>query len=113
MSINFGRLLAGTKSTTKGKAGALKVGDLIKPSLRSDGGEGFVMRIGRVMRGETYASRKNPIQLTVKIQTKDGQEKEETLPVTDADGVHLGKVNKAEVEAMLAEISRMEVVEIK
>ena len=112
MSINFGQLLAGTK-TSKGKAASIRIGDLIKPALRSDGGEGFVMRIGRVMRDGAYASRKNPIQLTVKIQTKDGQEKEETLPVTDADGVHLGKVNKAEVEAMLAEISRMEVVEIK
>ena len=113
MSINFEQLLAGTKSTSKGKAGALKVGDLIKHSLRSDGGEGFVMKVGRVMRGETYASRKNPIQLTVKILTKDGQETVETLPVTDADGVHLGRVSKAEVEAMLAEIKQMQVVEIK
>jgi hypothetical protein len=111
--LSFTALL--NRNTVKGavKASSLKVGDEIKPSLRSDGGKGLVLVVGRVTHEDgTYASKKNPVNLTVAIKTAKG-ETSETLTVTDADGCHLGEVVKADVEDMIEAVTSMTVTEIK
>ena len=112
--LSFTALL--TKSAVKGasKATSLKVGDVVKPALRSDGGKGLVLVLGRVTHADgKYASKKNPLALTVAIETTEGEKVTETLTVTDADGCHLGGAERAEVEAMIASIKTMTVTEIK
>ena len=111
--LSFTALL--NRNTVKGavKASSLKVGDVIKAGLRSDGGKGLVLVLGRVTHEDgTYASKKNPVTVTVAIKTAEG-ETSETLNVTDADGCHLGEANRGDVEAMIKAIVTMTVTEIK
>ena len=114
MPLNFSALL--NKTTSKGatKATVLKEGDVVHPTVRSDGGHGFVLKLGRVVNASgTYASKKNPINITVEILSKDGEKDTQTLAVTDADGVHLGVTDRVEIDKMLASIESMTIKEIK
>ena len=111
--LSFASLLNRTSVKGVSKATSLKVGDSIKPSLRSDGGKGLVLVVGRVTHEDgKYASKKNPVNLTVSITTAEG-ETSQTLNITDADGMHLGDVNRSDVEAMIKAITSMTVTEIK
>jgi hypothetical protein len=111
--LNFASLLNKANKPAS-KAGFLAVGDVVTPSIRSDGGKGLVLKLGRVCHSDkSYASKKNPISLTVEIKTKAGETTTEVLSVTDADGCHLGTAERSEVEAMLAQIDTMTVKEIK
>ena len=111
--LNFTSLLSkASKSPTK--VAFLCVGDSIKPTIRSNGGTGLVLVLGRIGHADgSYGSKKNPVSLTVEMKTKDGETQTETLCVTDADGVHLGTATRSEVEAMIASIASMTVKEIK
>ena len=112
--LNFSALLKGKTEKAGQKAGFIKVGDVVTPSLRSDGGKGLVLKIGRVAHADgSYASKKNPLSVTLEIKEKGGETSTQTLAVTDADGCHLGVADRAEVEAMLATIETMTVKEIK
>jgi len=91
------------KKAVAGKGGTcLKVGDSISLRLRNDGNGGFVLVVGRVLVGDKYPSRKNPVSVSLELRGKDGKVQEEVLQVMDVDGVHLGKCNKEDVEKMIA-----------
>lgn len=111
--MNFSSLLKTTSAPAAKGGNTLVVGSVIHPRLRSDGGKGLVLVLGRVTRNGAYASRKNPISLTVKIEDLSGKHTTETFCVTDADGVHLGAVNRKQIEETLAQISNMTVTEVK
>jgi len=97
---------------TQAKAGVLAVGQTIRLHTRNDGNGGLVLVLGRIMRDGKYASKKNPIAVTLDLTTKEGTTSE-TLSVTDADGVHLGAADKAAVETMIKSLVKVVVKEIK
>ena len=101
-----------SRNQAKAGAGVLAVGQTIKLHTRNDGNGGLVLVLGRIMRDGKYASKKNPIAVTLDLTTKEGTTSE-TLSVTDADGVHLGAADKAAVEALISTLTRVVVKEIK
>ena len=112
----FNALLKSAKVSAK-VAGVLSAGSIVKPTLRGDGGGGFVLVLGRmgIQNGMVvrYGSKKAPLSVTTEITTLDGKTETEIFQVTDADGVHLGKVNAEDVQALVKNIKSIKVVEIK
>jgi len=101
------------KKSVAAKGGSsLKAGDSVNLRLRNDGNGGFVLVVGRILVGDKYPSRKNPVSVTLEMKAKDGKVSEEVLQITDADGVHLGKCNKEEVEKMIAGLASVTVKKI-
>jgi len=105
------------KSAKVSGKGLLAVGAEVSPKVRGDGGGGIVLVLGRmgIQEGTTvrYGSKKAPLTVTCEIVAKDGKKETEVFQVPYADGVRLGKVDAAEVNAIVANIKSITIKEIK
>jgi len=102
------------RPSPKGGKKALKVGDHLALSTRSNGSTGWVLVLGLCKHADgEYPSRKRPIRVRLQYTAKDGSLTEGTLSVTDADGVHLAQgANLAEVQALIASLKDVKVLEL-
>ena len=85
----------------------LKKGDTIHLKIRSDGGKGWALVLGRITVGENkYASKVAPLMVTLKITDKEGKTTTSSYMVKDSDSTHLGQVDKAELDATLSKVDK-------
>lgn len=91
----------------------VQVGDHLVLSLRSNGSTGWVLVLGLIRKADgTYASSRSPVQVRCRFTTHGGVVSEETLCVTDADGVHLADSSLAEVKALIASLKDVTVLSL-
>ena len=91
----------------------VRVGSHLSLAIRSNGGTGWVLVLGLFRKADgSYPSRKSPMQVGCRFTTHKGAVSEETLTVTDSDGVHLADSSLAEVKALIASLKDVVVLSL-